>query len=57
MVDFKMVTREFFDLISGEVNASRENPIEFRRDVRFVKSLRKEPQAAENEDETTSEIE
>ena len=36
MVDLKQVTREFYEYLTETVNGSRKEPIEFRRDPKFI---------------------
>ena len=36
MVDLKQVTQEFYDYVTRAVNGCRKEPIEFRRDIKFI---------------------
>ena len=36
MVDLKLVTREFYETLSNEVNKVKDEKIEFRRDPKFL---------------------
>lgn len=36
MVDLKQVTQEFFEYLAGAVNSCRREPIEFRRDIKYI---------------------